>query len=194
MMTTRTIWNPSVCLIAAAVILLLPATVLAAEESGGTDALHLIGKIFNVAVVVGVLVWVGRKPLAEFFKERTQSIREQLEEAQQARQEAEAKLAEMRDRMRNLDEELKEIRSAAEREADAEYQRLVAEAERDAEKVVARARQEIDGMIRAAHIELKSHAAELSVRLAEEKIREEITDQDRERIFGRFVRELGGKG
>jgi F-type H+-transporting ATPase subunit b len=187
-------WIPAVCLAVIAACLLLPAAALAAEEGGGGDALHLINKVFNVAVVVGLLVWVGRKPLAEFFKSRTESIREQLDEAQRARRDAEAKLAEMQDRMRNLDEELKGIRSTAEREADAEYHRLVAEAERDAEKIVARARQEIDGMIRAARIELKAHAAELSVRLAEEKIREEITSEDRERLFGQFVRQLGGKG
>jgi F-type H+-transporting ATPase subunit b len=184
-----------VCVILIAVYLLLPIAALAAEEGGGEGgALLMIGKIFNVALVIGVLVWIGRKPLAEFFKNRTQSIREQLEEAQQARRDAEARLAEMQHRMRNLDEELKEIRSASEREARAEYERLVAEAERDAEKIVARARQEIDGMTRAGHLELKAHAAELSVRLAEEKIREVITDEDRARLFGQFVRQLGGKG
>jgi F-type H+-transporting ATPase subunit b len=194
-MITPTVRILPVCLILITVYLLLPTTALAAEEGGGWGgALLMIGKIFNVALVIGVLVWIGRKPLAEFFKNRTQSIREQLEEAQQARRDAEARLAEMQDRMRNLDEELKEIRSASEREAGAEYERLVAEAERDAEKIVARARQEIDGMTRAAHLELKAHAAELSVRLAEEKIREVITDEDRARLFGQFVRQLGGKG
>jgi len=49
-------------------------------------------------------------------------------------------------------------------------------------------------MTRAARVELKKHAAELTVQLAEEKIRAEITDADRGRLFGRFVRQLGGKG
>ncbi len=183
------------CLVLMAVCLLLPMTVLAAEEGGGEGGvLLMIGKIFNIAVVILVLVWFGRKPLADFFANRTQSIREQLEEAQRARQEAEASLAEMQKRMRNLDQELKQIREAAEQEAKAEYQRLVAESERGAEKIVARARQEIDGMTRAAHLELKMHAAELSVQMAEEKIRAEITDEDRVRLFGRFVHQLGGKG
>ncbi len=175
--------------------LMLPAVASAAEEGGNKwGALLLLGRIFNVGLVVLVLVWVGRKPLKEFFVARTQSIREQLEEAQLARRNAEARLAEMQERMRNLDQELAQIREAAEREAKAEYERLAAEAERDAEKISTRARQEIEAMTRAAHLELKAHAAELSVRIAEEKIRQEITDEDRERLFGRFVRELGGKG
>ena len=173
----------------------LPVTAFAAEEGGNKwGFLLLIGKMFNVGLVIFVLVWVGRKPLKEFFINRTQSIRDQLEEAQRARKEAETKLAELQERMRNLDQEVKQIRETAEREAKAEYDRLVAEAERDAEKIAARARQEIEATTRAAHLELKAHAAELSVRLAEEKIRKEITEEDRVRLFGRFVRDVGGKG
>jgi F0F1-type ATP synthase membrane subunit b/b' len=75
----------------------------------------------------------------------------------------------------------------------AEYQRLLGEAERDAEKIVARARQEIDGMTRLAQLELKAHAAELSVELAGSMLRREITDEDQGRLFHRFVTSLPRK-
>ncbi len=186
---------PALVLKSSLVCLLLPAVASAAEESGDRwGPLLLLGRIFNVGLVVLVLVWISRKPLKEFFANRTQSIKEQLVEAQLAKQQAEARLADLQARMSNLDQELRQIREAAEQEAKAEYQRLVAEAERDAEKIITRARQEVGAMTRAAQLELKAHAAELSVRLAEEKIRDVITDDDRGRLFGRFVRELGGKG
>jgi F0F1-type ATP synthase membrane subunit b/b' len=44
-----------------------------------------------------------------------------------------------------------------------------------------------------AQQELKIHVAELSVKMAEEKIRGEITDEDRGRIFSKFVTKLGGE-
>lgn len=182
-------------IIPAGICILTPATLLAAEEGAGEGgALLMAGRIFNICLVAFVLVWIGRKPLLEFFASRTQSIREQLEAAESARKEAEARLEEMQARMSNLDRELQEIRDAAEGEARAEYQRLVAEAERDAEKIVARARQEIEGMTRSAHQELKAHAADLAVQLAEEKIRKEISDEDQARLFGGIVRQLGGRG
>ncbi len=186
---------PALVLKVCLVCLLLPVVAFAAENSGDKwGPFLLIGRIFNVGLVVLVLVWISRKPLKEFFANRTQSIKEQLEEAQLAKKQAEARLADLQSRMRNLDEELKQTRVTAEQEAKAEYQRLVAEAERDAEKIVARARQEVGAMTRAAQLELKAHAAELSVRLAEEKIRDVITDEDRGRLFGHFVSEMGGKG
>jgi F0F1-type ATP synthase membrane subunit b/b' len=47
-------------------------------------------------------------------------------------------------------------------------------------------------MTRSAQIELKAHAAALAVRLAEERIRRDITDEDRARLFERFVSRVGG--
>jgi F-type H+-transporting ATPase subunit b len=94
--------------------------------------------------------------------------------------------------MSRLDEELNEIKSQAEAEAREEYQRIISAAARDGDRIVARAREEIEGMTRAAHLELKIHVAELSVRQAEEKIRREITDEDRSRLFAGFVGRLGG--
>jgi F-type H+-transporting ATPase subunit b len=146
-----------------------------------------------LGIVVFVLVWIARKPLKEFYASRTLAIREQLVQAQQAREEAEAKLSAIEARMGHLDEELNQIKTSAEQEAQQEYQRLIADAERDAEKIIERARQEIDGMVRTASMALKAHVAELSVRLAEEKIRTEITDEDRSRLFGNFVNQLGNK-
>jgi F-type H+-transporting ATPase subunit b len=154
--------------------------------------LLLAGRFFNLAVIVGVLVWVARKPLRNFYASRTQAIREQLDQAQQARIDAEAKLAEMQSKMSRLDDELRELKAVAERDAQQEYERLVQAAEKDSERIIERARMEIDGMTRAARMELKAHVAELSVGMAEEKIRHEITDEDRSRLFEQFVRKVGG--
>jgi len=187
------LFSPVLVSLLLAGIIALPETAFAAEGGNPWGVWFDLGRIFNVLLVVGVLVWIARKPLSNFFSSRSHAIREELAEAQKARQEAEGKLAEIESRMSRLDDELKEIASTAEKEAQDEYQRLLAVAEEDAQKIVERSRQEIEGMTRTAQLELKQHAAELSVQLAEERIRSEITDADRERLFSRFVNKLGGK-
>lgn len=179
-------------LLLAAAVLAFPAVSLAAEKGGKWGLWLTIGRFFNLALVIGVLVWVARKPLAKFYVNRTAMIREQLDEAQKARAEAEAKLAEIESRMSRLDQELNEIKATAEQEAQAEYRRLVEVAEQDAQKVTERARQEIEGLTRAAQLELRTRAAELAVQLAEERIRQEISPEDRRRLFSQFVTRLGG--
>jgi F-type H+-transporting ATPase subunit b len=171
----------------------LPAIAFAAEEGNKWGPWLEIGRVLNLLLVAAVLVLALRKPLSNFFASRSQAIRDQLAEAQKARLEAESKLAEIESRMSRMDDEIREIKMVAEKEAKEEYQRLLTAAEQDADKIVERSRQEINGITRAAQQELKIHVAELSVQMAEEKIRGEITEADRERIFSRFVTKLGGK-
>jgi F-type H+-transporting ATPase subunit b len=168
--------------------LAVPGSAWAAEGS-----LLTIGKLTNLILVISVLIWIARKPLANFFASRSQAIRDQIAEAQNARREAEERLAEINARMSSLDDELAEIKAAAEKEAREESQRLLAEAERDAQKIIERTRREIEGMTRAAQFELKAHVAELSVQLAREKIQGEMTEDDRNRLFTRFIDRLGGR-
>jgi F-type H+-transporting ATPase subunit b len=173
--------------------IVFPETASAAEEGSRWGVWLDVGRVFNLLLVVGVVVLIARKPLSNFFTGRTQAIREQLAEAQRARMEAEAKLAEIESRMSRLNDELKEIAKNAEIEAQDEYKRLITAAEQEAEKIVERSKQEIEGMTRTAQQELKSHAAKLSVQLAEERIQSEITETDHERLFNRFVAKLGDK-
>ena len=190
-MRIRNEHNLTTALSVVAGLLFVPNFLPAAEEAGNKwGSLLTLGRWFNLALVILVLFWVARKPLAAFCSNRTQSIREQLEEAQKARREAEAKLAEAAERTKHLEDELRDIKAAGEKEAQGEYQRLLAAAEKDADKIIERARQEIDGMTRAAQTELKRHVAALAVQLAEEKIRNEITVEDSDRLFAQFVDQL----
>ncbi len=181
-------------LLVAGICLLLPLLAFAAEGSEDRWGIWFgAGRFFNLALVAAVLVWAAKKPLASFFENRSQSIREQLEEAQRAREAAEAKLAEIETRMSGLDGEIQALRAEAEKQAQEDQRRILEEAERDAQKVLDRARQEIAGMTRAAQIELKKHAAELAVRLAEESIRRGIDDEDRKRLFAGFITRMGAR-
>lgn len=182
------------------VLLVLAGCLLGAEpllaadgSEGGWGIWLFIGRLFNLAVVVGLLVWVVRKPLANFYASRSESIREQLAEAQRARAEAEAKLAEIESKMSRLDQELGEMKAAAEKDAELEYKRLIEAADEESRKIVGKAKEEIDGITREAYLDLKAHAAELAVTLAGQKIKGQITEEDRRRLFENFLAGLEDK-
>ncbi len=181
-------------LLVLATLLAFSGRIFGAEEAGDRwGSLLEIGRAANLLVVVAVLVYVARKPLAHFLTVRSQTIRDQLAEAQKARVDAEARLNEINARMSGLEEELVEMKTAAEKEAREEYQRLTAAADHEADKILERARLEIDGLTRAAQLELKAHAAELSIQLAQDRIRSEMTEDDQRRLFARFVARVGGR-
>ncbi len=190
---TRSAAKPAILLLTLFLLVADPLFAAEGSEGGWSGLWLLIGRVMNLAVVALILVWVAKKPLANFYASRTESIREQLVEAQQARADAEAKLAEIESRMSRLDQELSEIKAASEHDARMEYARLSDMADEEARKVIDRARQEIEGMTREAYLSLKAHAADLAVDAAEKRIRNIMTDEDRNRLFSRFVSDLGDR-
>ena len=179
-------------LLTVAAFALAAEPLLAAEgHESGWGLWLFVGRVFNLAVVIAVLVWAARKPLVNFFTSRTEAIRDQLAEAQRARAEAEAKLSEIEAKMSRLDRELAEMHAAAEQGAQQEYKLLIDAAEAESRKIIDRAKREIDGMTREAYLELRAHAASLAVDAAEQRIRLQITDEDRARLLETFVSGLG---
>ena len=64
--------------------------------------------------------------------------------------------------------------------------------DKDARKLREQARREIESAVKVARAELRSFAAEQSVRLAEEMIRRELRPEDDARLVQEYVDELGG--
>jgi F-type H+-transporting ATPase subunit b len=85
------------------------------------------------------------------------------------------------------------MKAAAEKDAELEYKRLVEAADEESRKIVGKAKEEIDGITREAYLDLKAHAAELAVTLAGQKIKGQITEEDRRRLFENFLAGLEDK-
>lgn len=168
------------------------AAAVEAEEAGWGWWFDGIGRTVNLLILFGIIYYFTREPLKNFFLNRRADIQREIRESRQAQEEAEKKLASIEERLKNLDSELATMRAEAEREAALERRRILEEAERDAEKILNRARREITALTRAAQKKLKEHAAQLSVELAEEQIRKEMTEKDEDRVVDRFFVKLGG--
>lgn len=162
-------------------------------QSSWSSGLIWAGRIFNVVVLLGGLAYLLRKPLRQFFHNRTAEIQKKLEEADQARLEALRKLSLMEERLQKLDEEVDAIRQQAQADAEAEQRKILERAEEEAERIRSRGRQEIEAGKAQALAELKQFVAEKAVALAEEMIRKEITPADQERLFEQFLTGIGEK-
>lgn len=175
-------------------IALLAATGSAAAAEGaaaaGWGVLDTVGRIVNLSILLGILFFALRKSLPVIFANRREGIRTALEEAQRARQAAEAKLQSIEEKMSRLDAELESIRKSAEQEAEEERRRILEMSQQEADKIVATARQGIAGLTRNAEKELRRYAAELAVDLAETRLRHDVGEADQKKMFERFVDKL----
>ena len=138
----------------------------------------LLSRAFNVAVFFGILYFLLRKPVRQFFTERFAQIRATLERAAREKEEAQKRIRAIDERLAQLDSEVVRIRETARQEAAAETERLRAQTQADLEKIRETARREIEAATQTSLVELRQFAAANAVARAEQIIRRELTPAD----------------
>jgi F-type H+-transporting ATPase subunit b len=145
---------------------------------------HLLLVCLNFAIIAVIVFWAVRKFVPGMLRNRSASIERALEEARAASQDANRRLADIENRLRQLDVEIGHMQAAAEKEGDAEDVRIKQAAEEDIRKVVAAAEQEIATAAKQARRELSTHTAGLAIALARQQINvDSNTDQVLVRTF-----------
>ncbi len=147
-------------------------------------------KWINFALLVFALGYVLRKPVREFFAQRSASIRKSLEEGRKALEASQAQLNAVEEKLRRLEEVIAAFKASATREMEAERERLRKETAEEAERILAAARAQIETASKAARVELRAYAAQQAVELAEQMIRERLDDAGRRRLVSQFVERL----
>jgi F-type H+-transporting ATPase subunit b len=159
------------------------------------DHAYWLCVVLNFAIVAGAVVYFSKKNLPGMFRNRTASIQKAMQEARQASEDANRRLAEIETRLSRLGAEITGMRATAEKEAVAEEARIKAAAEEDGRKIVESAEQEIAAAAKLARHELTTYAANLAVSLAARQIKvDPATDQALVRGFAQQLSPKGGSG
>jgi len=162
--------------------------VLAAEAGEqGTDQSELVWQAVNLAILLGIIVYFARRPVRDYFAERREGIRHEVEEAAALLKRAESHYAEWQRKLVELDAELEQIRAQARRRAHEERDRILEEARAAAERVRRDATAAIDQEMRRAGQELRREAADLAVELAARMLREKVDERDQSRLVDEFI-------
>jgi F-type H+-transporting ATPase subunit b len=161
-----------------------------AEEGGHGGARQLIFATLNLLLLIGVLVYFVRKPLAAFFSDRRQRIQGELKAAADLRAEAETRYSKWQRRLMDLESELDAIRATARERAAVEREQILADAAAAAERIRRDARAAVDQELLRARRQLRQEAADLAVELASETLARQVTDADQDRLLDEFVRTI----
>lgn len=176
----------------AALAALMPAVALAAsggDEHGG-GIRDFVWHSVNLLLLIVALVYFARGPIANFLNERRAKIEDGIQSAGRELAEAERKLAACEQRIASLDEEIDGIRSAVQRQAESERDRLLAEAHGTAERIRRDAVAAVEQELRHARAQLRAETVDLAVQLAGELLRSQVSDADRTRLVDDFVQRI----
>ncbi len=148
-------------------------------------------RVFNFAIVVGILVYFLAKPLKKGLAGRRDEIAAALAESEQVKLAAEAKFAEYDQKLATANAEIAEISTAIKREGELEKEKIIASARETAIKIEQDAEKAAALEIAKARKELQTEAVRLSVELAEELLKANFTSEDDTRLIDEYMQKVG---
>ena len=149
-------------------------------------------KFINLAIFVAVMIYLLKKPLTAVFVAKREMIRAELVKAEEERQAALAKLTSAEANLARVSAQSDEIVEKAKAEAAAEKTRIEQESEDEIKRLRTQAENEIGRKSQQVRAELRRFSAEESIRLAEEKIKQNINAAKDAEIVKANIQSIGG--
>ncbi|HIG68931.1 MAG TPA: ATP synthase F0 subunit B [Myxococcales bacterium] len=168
-------------------ILAVASPALAAGGGSGPSASELMWQAVNLALLLGVLFAVARKPITAYFAERREQIKNDMKSADKLLAESKKQFSEWQGKLAELEAEVQTIRDETRQRAHDERDQIVAAAHDSAERIRADAVAAVDQELRRAQVELREEAANLAIDLAANMITEQVDDRDRDRLLDEFI-------
>ncbi|NVL90242.1 MAG: ATP synthase F0 subunit B [Desulfobacterales bacterium] len=166
-------------------------SVWASSEGGHGDnsgkVKDLIWRTMNFGVLAVALIFLLRKPIAKGLAARRQGIKDQLDDLERQKREAEKQLAEYKEKLTRLDEEVEKIVADYVQQGEAVKVKIIEEAKSAAEKLQEQAKKNIEHEFQKARQQLTAEMAEQAVTMAEELIKKHINDEDQKRIIDEYL-------
>lgn len=145
----------------------------------------------NLTILYFILRKILFKPVTEFMENRTNSIRNSLEDAEKKKNDAAELKRSYEEQLRNARAEGEKIVNDAVLKAGREHDKLVAEARQEAESILARAREEIEHEREQMLKDVRGQVAGLALAAAS-KVMEANMDTDSNRVLvNKFIDEAG---
>lgn len=179
------------------ILFLLSASIALASgggESGGSSKwTDFFWKTLDFVVLVVFLYWLLAAKIKQFFVGRRQEVKESLEKSAQQKAEAEAKYREYSEKIDKASAEIDGIFEMIKAQGVVEKQKIIEDAENMAKKIKEDAQMRTEQEFKKASDQLKAEAVQLSVQLAEEILKRNITAQDHEVIVKEYMEKVVNK-
>ena len=172
--------------------------VLALAEEGGGGFSLLIPKMgeFIPTLIAFIIIWiilakVGWPMITGMLDEREKTIKDSLEQAEQAKIQSEQLLAEHKAQLDEARVEAAQIIANAKEAGEALKADITAKAQQESADMIAKAHLAIEAEKKAAIADLQSSVADLSVSVAGRLIGETLSDDEHLKLIERYVAEAG---
>jgi F-type H+-transporting ATPase subunit b len=175
---------------------LIRSALLAAPAEGGGGGLADINLGLTIWTVVLFLLFafvlnkLGWKPLLAVIEEREKGIRDAVQAAEQARNEAQSLLAQHKELVREAGKQREDIVKAAIADAEKLRADLAAQARSESEALLQRARDQIQREKLLALQDLRGRVADLAVEAAGKIVTSSLTPEVQRKLVDEFIEKV----
>jgi len=179
-------------LISATLFMVLVPLICMASGGGeggeeGPDWVNFGWRVLNFAVIAGVLYWLLADKVKSFFGGRREDIQTALEEARRAKEAAERKFEEYSAKLDKATEEIEGVYEVIRAQGLAEKEKILEDARKAAEKMKEDTQARIEQELKKASHQLRMEAVQLSVQVAEDILRRNVTPEDHENMVKDYL-------
>ncbi|HPE06813.1 MAG TPA: ATP synthase F0 subunit B [Smithellaceae bacterium] len=150
-------------------------------------------KTVNAVLIIGFLVWMLAPKIKSFFAGRRQEIKESLESTAVQKADAEKQYREYAEKIDKASLEIDGIFEMIKAQGVVEKQKIIEDATKVAEKMKEDAQARLEQELKKASGQLRSEAVLLSVQMAEEILKKNITTQDHEAMVKEYMDKVVNK-
>ena len=147
-------------------------------------------RVMNFVVLAVGLFLITRKPVAQMLSARIAGIKEQLDELEEQKAEAEKELARYNEKLTELTKEAEKIVDEYIRQGNEAKERILKEAESSAEKLEEKAKKNIEHEFKQARLTLQAEIIEKALVKAEADIISKISSDDQDRLVDEYLEKV----
>jgi F-type H+-transporting ATPase subunit b len=166
---------------------------LATEEGGfGLNFDLLESNLINLIIVIGVLIYFGKKFLGSTLTSRRERIEEAIRDAEERKKKASAGLAEQQQNLAQAKAKADQIIADANTNAEKARDAILQQVEADIERLKASAAQDVSSQQERVMRELRQQVTEMAMARAKEQLPGRLNDDLQHRLIDKSISMLGG--
>ncbi len=168
-------------------LVLAPLAAFASEE--GSVEPHMMWRMIDFVIFAAVIYYYAKKPIADYFRNRKESIKNSFEDAEKLKAEAEKLLKETQEKLDSLDNEIKKILDTFSSMADKERTSILNEAESAIRRIRDSVEEEKVFILNRAKLELLKRLTKDAIGNVKEKL-SNLNPEEHNNINKKFIRSI----
>lgn len=160
---------------------------------GGVEWGTVIVTVITFAILLALLKKFAWGPLKEVMDKRERDINRDIDEAEDAKLNAQKLEEENKKTLKQTQDEVQRILEDARVQARKQHEEIIHEANIRANGMIETAQSEINSEKERALADINNQVSELSVLIASKVLQKEISEQDQKELVDKYLKEVGDK-